>query len=127
MKRHSHCSAAVMYRLLQDLKVEGLRDPPRECGSLSFTCFGHMLRAAMLICRVHAMQVILMGGAEAYRAAGEGPGLEGLDSLYPGAPLSLCQSCPSMPPPQGIACKALKPVLVLVCLVTAHAASTRTT
>ena len=31
-------------------------------------------------------QVILMGGAEAYRANGEGPGVEGLDSLYPGGP-----------------------------------------
>ena len=30
-----------------------------------------------------------MGGAESYRAAGEGPGLEGLDSLYPGTPASL--------------------------------------
>ena len=30
-----------------------------------------------------------MGGAEAYRAAGEGPGLEGLDSLFPGMPASL--------------------------------------
>ena len=27
-----------------------------------------------------------MGGAEAYRANGEGPGVEGLDSLYPGGP-----------------------------------------
>ena len=25
-----------------------------------------------------------MGGAEAYRANGEGPGVEGLDPLYPG-------------------------------------------
>ena len=32
------------------------------------------------------VQVILMGGAEAYRANGEGPGVEGLDSLYPGGP-----------------------------------------
>ena len=32
------------------------------------------------------LQVILMGGAEAYRANGEGPGVEGLDSLYPGGP-----------------------------------------
>jgi light-harvesting complex II chlorophyll a/b binding protein 2 len=33
-----------------------------------------------------AVQVILMGGAEAYRANGEGPGVEGLDKLYPGGP-----------------------------------------
>jgi light-harvesting complex II chlorophyll a/b binding protein 2 len=33
-----------------------------------------------------ACQVILMGGAEAYRANGEGPGVEGLDKLYPGGP-----------------------------------------
>jgi len=33
-----------------------------------------------------AVQVILMGGAEAYRANGEGPGVEGLDPLYPGGP-----------------------------------------
>lgn len=35
---------------------------------------------------VAVAQVILMGGAEAYRANGEGPGVEGLDSLYPGGP-----------------------------------------
>ena len=32
------------------------------------------------------MQVILMGGAESYRANGGGPGVEGLDKLYPGGP-----------------------------------------
>ena len=30
------------------------------------------------------MQVALMGQAEAFRAAGEAPGVEGLDKLYPG-------------------------------------------
>jgi len=33
-----------------------------------------------------ACQVALMGQAEAFRAAGEAPGVEGLDSLYPGGP-----------------------------------------
>ena len=33
-----------------------------------------------------------MGGAESYRASGEGPGLEGLDSLYPGMLRSLVQT-----------------------------------
>ncbi len=32
------------------------------------------------------LQVILMGAAESYRANGEAPGVEGLDSLYPGGP-----------------------------------------
>lgn len=31
-----------------------------------------------------AGQVALMGQAEAFRAAGEAPGVEGLDKLYPG-------------------------------------------
>ena len=35
---------------------------------------------------IHASQVALMGQAEAFRAAGEAPGVEGLDSLYPGGP-----------------------------------------
>jgi len=33
-----------------------------------------------------AVQVVLMGLAEGYRANGEAPGVEGLDSLYPGGP-----------------------------------------
>lgn len=32
------------------------------------------------------LQVLLLGLAEAYRANGEGPGVEGLDDLYPGGP-----------------------------------------
>ena len=32
------------------------------------------------------VQVALMGQAEAFRAKGEAPGVEGLDSLYPGGP-----------------------------------------
>ena len=32
------------------------------------------------------VQVLLLGLAEAYRANGEGPGVEGLDDLYPGGP-----------------------------------------
>ena len=35
---------------------------------------------------VLCLQVILMGAAESYRANGEAPGVEGLDSLYPGGP-----------------------------------------
>ena len=31
-------------------------------------------------------QILLMGGAESYRANGGGPGVEGLDKLYPGGP-----------------------------------------
>ena len=38
------------------------------------------------ICKMSLLQVVLMGGAEAYRANGEGPGVEGLDPLYPGGP-----------------------------------------
>ena len=36
--------------------------------------------------RQAVLQVLLMGGAESYRANGGGPGVEGLDKLYPGGP-----------------------------------------
>ena len=41
---------------------------------------------AQSIVATAAVQVALMGQAEAFRAAGEAPGVEGLDSLYPGGP-----------------------------------------
>ena len=41
---------------------------------------------AQSIVATAAIQVALMGQAEAFRAAGEAPGVEGLDSLYPGGP-----------------------------------------
>ena len=41
---------------------------------------------AQSIVAVAAVQVILLGQAEAFRAAGEAPGVEGLDKLYPGGP-----------------------------------------
>ena len=41
---------------------------------------------AQSIVAVVAAQVVLLGQAEAFRAAGEAPGVEGLDKLYPGGP-----------------------------------------
>ena len=44
-----------------------------------------LVHAQSIIATV-AVQVALMGQAEAFRFAGEAPGVEGLDSLYPGGP-----------------------------------------
>jgi light-harvesting complex II chlorophyll a/b binding protein 2 len=44
-----------------------------------------LVHAQSIIATV-ACQVALMGQAEAFRAAGSAPGVEGLDSLYPGGP-----------------------------------------
>ncbi len=43
-------------------------------------------RIGVLIAMVACTQVALMGQAEAFRAAGTAPGVEGLDPLYPGGP-----------------------------------------
>ena len=39
---------------------------------------------------LYLVQVALMGQAEAFRAAGEAPGVEGLDKLYPGMHFTIC-------------------------------------
>jgi len=44
-----------------------------------------LIHAQSIVATV-AVQVALMGQAEAFRYAGEAPGVEGLDSLYPGGP-----------------------------------------
>jgi hypothetical protein len=45
----------------------------------------NLIHAQSIIATV-AVQVALMGQAEAFRYAGEAPGVEGLDKLYPGGP-----------------------------------------
>ena len=49
--------------------------------------YDYVLAVNKLLCSSSdGLQVILMGAAESYRANGEAPGVEGLDSLYPGGP-----------------------------------------
>ena len=58
------------------------------CTQLDFTTTFLFFPAVLEVCLniYGVLQVILMGAAESYRANGEAPGVEGLDSLYPGGP-----------------------------------------
>ena len=56
-----------------------------ESGGLNYLNQPSLIHAQSIVAVV-AVQVILLGQAEAFRAAGEAPGIEGLDSLYPGGP-----------------------------------------
>ena len=61
------------------------------CLKIAFFPAGHLHHCILLVMTnlVSAewfLQILLLGLAEAYRANGEGPGVEGLDDLYPGGP-----------------------------------------
>ena len=59
------------------------RFPPPD--GLNYLGNPNLIHAQSIIATV-AVQVALMGQAEAFRYAGEAPGVEGLDKLYPGGP-----------------------------------------